>query len=213
MKRRLNREFTTRESITILVLVIIVMLICYFRLFLKPVNNAIETAKYEQQALEVERDAAIQRVQNLQSMEANLADIQGDSSAAIMGSYNNSKEEIKIINDALEGVTSYDLSFEDVTRDGDLIRRSFDLRFNAESYDTAENVLRKIASSQYRCLISDISINSKASNVKTSTVSVSVTATFYETMVGGQPDSGLPEDTDTGIDTDPVDVNVTEYNL
>ena len=57
--------------------------------------------------------------------------------------------------------------------------------------------------SEYRCLLDDVSgsVNNRYND--DNSVTVNATATFYETMVGGKPDSALPPEEsveDKGVD-------------
>ena len=112
-----------------------------------------------------------------------------------MGSYNNSKAELDELNDILKETKAYDINFNDVTRDGDLIRRSFSLIYTAPDYDKAADIITQLCEGEWRCLISDLQFIADKDNLEEGDVKVGVTATFYETMEGGTPDSGLPADT------------------
>ena len=73
-----------------------------------------------------------------------------------------------------------------------------------QDFATAERLLKKIYSCDMRCLLNDINY-SRSRTYYNSTdrlrygrdyyerVNVNATATFYETMVGGTADAGLPE--------------------
>ncbi|MCR5295512.1 MAG: hypothetical protein K6E30_10155, partial [Lachnospiraceae bacterium] len=54
-------------------------------------------------------------------------------------------------------------------------------------------IISQLEESPYRCLLGDISCSLHEGD-ENAEVSVSATATFYETLVGGTPDSGLPEE-------------------
>lgn len=189
----LSRDFTTVEKILLTLLGVILVVLVYYRFVDQPVRTAINTAVSERETLQSELDVVNAQVERLDRMEAELDQIKAEGTASLMPSYNNSKEELRLLNDVLSVTTQYSISFADVTRDGNQIRRAFTLQFRCPSYATMEQVLSALANSPYRCLIGDIncSIDNKDPQ---SSVSVSATATFYETMVGGTPDSGLPAD-------------------
>ena len=106
-----------------------------------------------------------------------------------MGSYNSSKPETAFLHTVLADVPDYTISFDEVTREGDQIRRNFTLNFTTASYDSAEKIIKNLTSGDYRCLIGDMSCS-----VENGITSVTLQGTFYETMVGGTPDSALPAD-------------------
>ena len=60
-------------------------------------------------------------------------------------------------------------------------------------------VIDKLTGVDYRCMVGDCSCNvikvkDQQSQEETTALSVSATATFFETMVGGTADAGLPPD-------------------
>ena len=112
-----------------------------------------------------------------------------------MGSYNNAKAELDELNQVLQDTDAYDVSFSNVTRDGDLIRRTFSLTFSAADYSKAEDLIKRLCEGQWRCLVSNINIVAQEGDFSQGAVNVGLSATFYETMVGGTADSGLPADT------------------
>lgn len=191
----LSRDFTLRENILIGLLAIILVVLCYYRLVDQPVRTAINSANAEKQSIQVELDAVRTKVQKVNDMQSELDDISDSGKTSRMESYNNSKAELALLNDVLESALSYTISFAEVTRDGDQIRRSFTLSFSAQDYATVEKILAELARSPYRCLVGDISCSGAMHAAGEGSVSVSVSATFYETMVGGTPDGGLPADT------------------
>ena len=161
------------------------------------------SARSEKEALQVELTALESKIARLEEMEAELKSITANPKVSRMGSYNNSKEELDFLNDILEGTDDYSVTFSNVTRDGDQIRRNFRLKFNVNNYSEAEKIIKMIYASELRCLINDINY-SKTRTYYTAAerqyrirdyyerVTVDATATFFETMVGGTADAGLP---------------------
>jgi Tfp pilus assembly protein PilO len=191
----LSRDFTIRERVLIGLLGAILVILCYYQFVDQPVRTAINSANAEKQSLQMELETVEAKVAMVNNMENELDDIAKSGAKSKMESYNNSKAELALLNDILASATDYSITFAEVRRDGDQIRRDFSLQFTAPNYQTVEDILADLARSPYRCLVGDISCSSGARNVSDSTVSVSATATFYETMVGGTADAGLPADT------------------
>jgi hypothetical protein len=130
----------------------------------------------------------------------------GTKKASRMESYNNSKAETSFLSSILQSTKNYSIAFSDVTRNGNQIRRSFTLQYTTNTYREAENVMDRLCQGEYRCLISDVNCNLNAQGMTT----ISLTATFYETMVGGTPDSGLPKDQEETQEE--VDLYNQEFN-
>ena len=189
----LSRDFTLREKILLLLLGIILVVICYYWFVDQPVRNVITKAHAEKQALDTELTAARTRVEEMRERQAELDEISASGDVSRMESYNSSKKELKFLNDVLRDTLRYSITFSDVTRDGDQIRRGFSLSFTAVNYDSVKEILKELTDCEYRCLLGDVQC-SGLGNAQDSRVTISATATFYETMVGGTPDTGLPAD-------------------
>lgn len=187
----LSRDFSLREKILLLFLAIVLVVIAYYWFVDQPVRGAISKAHAQRDALETELTTARVRVEELRARQAELNEIMDNGSVSVMESYNNSKKELKFLNDVLSDTLRYSITFSDVTRDGDQIRRGFSLTFTAVNYDSVKEILKELTDCEYRCMLGDVQCSGLGSE-QDSRVTISATATFYETMVGGTPDTGLP---------------------
>lgn len=186
----MSRDFTRTEKILLLLLAVILVGLVYYRFVYVLVNDSVNSSNSEAQALQTEISAAEGRLTHLQSLQSEMDTMEEEGTMSYMPSYNNSKDEIAFLNDVLASTEKYSISFADVTRSGDQIRRSFTLQFETTSYKTAQKILESLCESRDRCLVGDIRCNI----TETGTTTVNAAATFYETMVGGTPDAGLPTD-------------------
>lgn len=206
----LSRDFSLKERIGLLILICILVVLVYYQFVHKTVTEGVQNAQSESQSLDMQIDAIIRQIQNLQSMQDEVDGLTEKKHFSVMESYNNSKQEMALLNDILAKADDYDIHFDDVTKVGDQIRRDFALNFATAKYETAEAIINELYNSPYRCLIRNVRISSKLNDVHKGEVTVDLTATFYETMVDGTPDSGLPEEKPI---EDEVELNVIEYNL
>lgn len=190
----LSRDFTLKEKILLLILSLALIGLAYYQFIDQPVRRELDAAKYEKETLQIELDAVQMQLAQLKRMEQELENLSKDSTLGVMGSYNNSKAEIALLNDILEDTQQYSIAFSDVTRNGDLIRRNFTLQFTASDYEEAIQILTRLSRSECRCRLGNVYCQSEDGNLLKGPVSVSATATFYETMVGGKADAGLPKD-------------------
>ncbi|MBR2698030.1 MAG: hypothetical protein IKE76_05500 [Clostridia bacterium] len=187
----LSREFTTGEKVLILMLVLILLGLMYYYFVDMPVRNAIISDQAELDTLQSELDAVQNRLSYLTGIRKNLDELQGDNkNLGWMGSYNNSEAEVRFLNDVLATTMKYNISFANVTRDGNQIRRNFSLRFQTADYLEAQDVITRLLRGENRCLMGDMKCNVDESG----TVTIDATATFYETMVDGVEDAVLPND-------------------
>ena len=187
----LSRDFTTKEKVLLLVLVLVLVGLVYYQFVFKPVTEGIERAESLKSDLEIELEAVNTRVAKLQKMQNEVDGITENGTLRAMPSYNNSKNVNKLLNDVL-GDMGYSIAFSDVTRSGDQVRRKISLQFTAPEYDSVKNVFSSLTGSEYRCLIEDVRCSSKDFTLADGEVNVVATLTFFETMVGGQADAGLP---------------------
>jgi General secretion pathway, M protein. len=189
----LSRDFTLKEKILLLVLSLFLVGLAYYQFVDQPVRRTLESARAEADSLRLELKTVESQLALMRRMRDELEDVTAGGSSTEMGSYNNSKAEIAMLNDILEDTLQYSISFADVTRVENQIRRNFTLQFKVEDYDDVERVIRELTASQYRCLIGDLKVSAgREGNVMEGNVTVNATATFFETMVGGTPDAGLP---------------------
>ena len=188
-----SRDFTRREKLTLFGLLILLIGILYFQCVDRPVRTSINAARAEAQEIEAEMSVAAAKVRQLTKMQNELDDVKGSGVLSRMESYNNSSAEISFLYDILAETQQYNIEFSDITRNGDQIRRNFSLRFRTRDYDAMRNVITRLCASEYRCLVDEIRCQ-RTINERESYVTANVTATFYETMVGGKPDAGLPKD-------------------
>ena len=188
--KNMNREFTTREKLLILLLCLILVGLAYYQFVDQPVRTALNNAHAERDSLLTELTAVNAKLTVMRRMRDEMEDITAGGTVSEMKSYNNSKPEIALLNDILRGTPDYTITFADVTRDNDQIRRNFSLTFVSDKYESIQRIVKQLSESLYRCLIGDVNCNIAADGE----TSMDMTATFFETMVGGVPDAGLPED-------------------
>ena len=153
----LSRDFTRVEKILLVILALVLLAMVYYLAVDKPVRMDLQSAEAEKQAIRTELDALQARIARMEEMEAELNTIRGNPQVSRMGSYNNSKEELAFLNDILNGTEDYSVTFSNVTRDGDQIRRNFSLKFTASAYEDVERISRQIYASELRWLLNDIS--------------------------------------------------------
>ena len=190
----LSRDFTLKERLLLLFLGLILVALAYYQFVDKPARAALESARVESEQLTVELQGVQAKLNQMHRMRDELEDVTSGGAASEMGSYNNSKEEIASLNEILKDTLQYSITFANVTRSGDQIRRNFSLQFTVDNYESMERLLAALAENHHRCLFGEVRCNSsRNSNIMEGNITVNATATFFETMVGGTPDAGLPE--------------------
>lgn len=186
----MSRNFTQSEKILLVVLALVLFGLVYYRFVYLNIQDSISNSKAEAQSLQSEMEISQTKLAKMKKMKEELNGIKKTGDISRMESYNNSKEETAFLSDILSDTKDYNIAFADVTRNGDQIRRSFTLQYRTRNYAEAEAIMKKLCQGRYRCLIGDVNCSIAEDKVAT----ISMTATFFETMVGGTPDSGLPKD-------------------
>jgi len=186
----MSRDFTRSEKILILVLTLILLALAYYQFVDKTVRQSVVNAQSEAQMLQTELTAAQARLAAAQKVKNSMDELEASGQKSWMGSYNNSKAEVSFLNAILADTLQYSVTFSNVTRTGDQIRRSFTLEYRTASYAAAHEIMARLSQSHDRCIVSDASCSLEKDGV----VVVRQAATFYETMVGGVADAGLPAD-------------------
>ena len=187
----MSRDFTTKEKALIVVLALILLALVYYYFVDQNVRTAIANSQSEEQSLQMQLDVVEARILHLKGLQTKMDELEASGQLTYMGSYNHSKAEVAFLNDILAGTLQYSIDFANVTRSGDQIRRSFTLQYTTANYAEAQAIMKKLCNGNDRCLVGDVN----CTNNDDGTVTMKQSATFYETMVGGTPDAGLPRDT------------------
>ena len=208
--KALSRDFSIKEKVLIVVLLLILVGLAYYRFVHVPCVEAIESAHSQRDMYQTELIAVQTKEAQLRAMKEELDSLGELQNASRMESYNNSKAELALLNSILESAIDYSINFASVTRSGDQIRRNFTLTFTTGSYAAAKKIIASLAESEYRCLIGNTSYTSSLRRAEKDeptqggkwvddvyyydVISVTANATFYETLYGGTPDAVLPAD-------------------
>lgn len=203
----MSRKFTTRESILLLILSVIILAAFYYAILWRPVREEIANCKASQ--IEVEDSYAAEQIRATQKkgMLEKLDQIDKVSAGEI-AVYNNIKNEMNELYNVLSNATDYSLSFSQATASGSIVRRDISVTFQTDSYVTAHDILRMMHDNKYRCIIKNLGMSASTNNQQTTPdapaqnpglgrngmVNVNLTITFYETTDGATDLSGLAYD-------------------
>ncbi len=186
-----SRDFTRTEKILITILALILLALMYYQFVHKAVEATVQNATIEAQSLETQITAAQARATRLASLQNKMDALKESGNLSWMPSYNASKPEIAFLNEVLKDTLSYSVEFASVTRTSNQIRRNFKLRYTTGGYRAARRIIEALRAGTNRCIVGDVRCSISTLGV----TAVDASATFYETMVEGTPDAGLPADT------------------
>ena len=152
--RLLTRDFTAVEKLILLVLILFLMGLGYYQFIDQPIRRGIEEAHAERAALQLELDAINIRISDYKNMAEELREAR--ELRQEMPSYNQSEQELQILNNILTLSDQYALAFDKITLEGNQIRRGFQFSFTAPDFETAKGIFTRLSGSRVRCLIGDI---------------------------------------------------------
>ncbi len=194
----LTRDFTKSEKILLVVLGVVIVAALYYLLVFNQVETQIASSKDNALSLESELQVTQAQINRINTMSKEMEQLsENDVLKSYMPSYNAKKSEIEFLHLILEDTEDYFISFTNLVREKEQIRRDFSLQFTAKDYSQAQNIIEQLEESEIRCLVGDVYITpkEKEESLLEGMVIVNLTGTFYETLMDGTPDKELPEDT------------------
>lgn len=180
----MNRAFSTREKVLLVILALLLIGVGYFKLLLEPINESIDN--YTQLASS-EQDAMLQgtaQLVQLRQMEQELEVIHESGKAVPLPAYDNAEGLLVELNHILAASTEYTLNFgtADMLDGGYIVRRPLSLQFSAKNYAAARGILAALHDSANVNQISDLSVSLPEDPEKG--VQVTCSVTFYELKNG-----------------------------
>ena len=184
----MNRAFTTREKVMLVILCLLIIGIGYYKFLLEPINDQIEN--YNSQAAQ-EQDTIMQNmalIQKKKAMEQELEEIFAENpNPTPIPSYDNSGVLMVELHAILDGTVDYTLSFADTSllSGGYLLRRPVRLDFTAGTYSQARAIINKLHDSDNINQISDLTVTrvdreTRDADEATDAISVSMVITYFE---------------------------------
>ncbi|WP_029202068.1 hypothetical protein [Oribacterium sp. NK2B42] len=191
----LKRPFSKFEKSFLLLLVILMLGLVYYRFVKIPVEDRIaaaDTFEIEQQI-----ETEYRKRQLIQSMKDEVSTNQ-DTITGVVATYDNFKSEAALLNSIFVPLAEkYNYSFQTPIATDDTVRRTINISFSTANYRVCRDILQRLHDSKYRCMISNITISAtdKSSNTNktllTSPINCNLSVTFYETLIGAATTAGL----------------------
>lgn len=182
----MKKKLTLREQVLILILVIVLLLFGYVKLFLTPVMERQEAALQQIAQLQEEGEGEQKKLKEMKEMTETLAEIRQRVSYQFseIPNYDNIDNVMVQLDGILSSARSYQLTFSNIESGELLVSRPINMTFVAANYGAAKKILTDLYQSPYRCALSEITVfsneNSAQGSIVSQQVSVSLTVTFYE---------------------------------
>lgn len=192
----MNRKFTAREAWLLLLLSVMLLALFYYLALYRPVNLEVERCAALQVPVEEDLELQMMKATRKKKMVDELENAPEKQQGELLP-YNNIKNEITDLYEALSPAATYNLSFSEAVASGNIVRRDISISFQTENYQKMRSILEQMHSSPYRCILKDLSISVNKSRGEAGGMSaaelinVNVNITFYETLVGAENTNGL----------------------
>ena len=192
----MNRKFTAREAWLLLLLSVLLLALFYYLALYRPVNLEVERCAALQVPVEEDLELQMMKAARKKKMVDELENAPEKQQGELLP-YNNIKNEITDLYEALSPAATYNLSFSEAVASGNIVRRDISISFQTENYQKVRSILEQMHSSPYRCILKDLSISVNKSRGEAGGMSaaelinVNVNITFYETLVGAENTNGL----------------------
>lgn len=192
----MNRKFTAREAWLLLLLSVMLLALFYYLALYRPVNLEVERCAALQVPVEEDLELQMMKATRKKKMVDELENAPEKQQGELLP-YNNIKNEITDLYEALSLAATYNLSFSEAVASGNIVRRDISISFQADTYQKVRSILEQMHSSPYRCILKDLSISVNKSRGEAGGMSaaelinVNVNITFYETLVGAENTNGL----------------------
>ena len=187
----LSRDFTALEKLVLLILILVLMGLGYYRFIDQPVRQGIEEAEAQQEKLQADLNNVNGRIQDYLDRLDELN--QAKELRQSMPSYNSSEEEIRILNGVLGAARNYSFNMDKVTLSGNQIRRSFTFSFASPDFGNVRDIFTGLSNSRVRCLIGDVECGGLTMTPEGETISVRANGAFYETLMDAEHDAVIDE--------------------
>lgn len=177
-----NGAISIREQILVGFLLVLVIGVVYYAGFYAPLQE--ELAAVSQQALEMDEQIAgsAAKIASMNTMQAELDEIfaRPDREITEIAPYDNKEVVLNQLNGILQHSEEYSLHFVEPSIQADgTVRRNVIMQFRCADYTSAKAIIQNLASSHWRCLVSNLSI-AGTGDVMNGPVEVDATITFFE---------------------------------
>lgn len=195
----MNRAFTTREKVLLVILAVLIIGIGYFKLLLEPINTSIEN--YQNMTASEQDEILVNTalLQKKKQMETELEELFASGDPTPIPVYDNSGNLLVELHRILDKSLDYSLNFSGVsTMDVEyLVRRPVSLTFQASTYAQARAIINELHDSDNVNCISDLSMQINNGNLDYTNeiihwdedddsdyyITVSLVITYYERIV------------------------------
>jgi len=176
-------KLSAREIIMLLFLVVLLIGLAYYMGFYTPLQEELASIANQSAQIDNEIGVAMVKVNSMDAMQAELDEILSRPADEIteIAPYDNKEVVLTQLYGILGQAEDYSLNFTDpnVENDG-TVRRNISMTFSCSTYAAAKAIIRDLTDSQWRCLVSNLSVVAANGDLMADPVTVTATITFFE---------------------------------
>ncbi len=175
----MRRAFTTREKILLLILVVMIIALGYFKLILEPINDQIAEYNSLQQQEQILIDQQRIMLAKMRKMEKLLEEMKASGNYQSIPSYDNKNAVIVELHSVLAAADAYSLDFDETTTMDYILARPVMMEFTVPDYESGRSIIDQLNESENFNLISDIALDWDEEDG----VTISMRITYYEVIM------------------------------
>lgn len=176
-------KLTARETVMLVFLVVLLVGVIYYMGFYTPLQEELASIANQSSQVDSEISTAMVKVNSMDAMQAELDEILSRPADEIteIAPYDNKEVVLTQLYGILGQAQDYSLNFTDPkVEDDGTVRRNISMSFSCANYTAAKAIIKDLTDSQWRCLVSNLSIVANGDDLLSSPVTVSATITFFE---------------------------------
>ncbi len=177
----MNREFTKREKVLLLIFAVLLIAVGYYKLLLEPINSQIESYRSLTQEEQVQMETAQLQAVRMKQMEAEIAQAKAAGIERTIPDYDNSAVLLPQLYQIMDSTIEYAMDFDEITFEGNIAARPVRIEFETANYQKARRVIDKLCTTGYAMQIEDMTIQEARTTDKRS-VHTYLSITFFEAV-------------------------------
>ena len=194
----LNRSFSRRESILLLILAVVLIVGVYYLVVVKGTSDTIQQNESEYAEVQTEVATGKTLLAQRKAMKAELDSLGSNASLPVVGTYDNLAAEVDALNGLLGNAEAYNISFDAPKLSGTTVRRDATITFTMSDTAQVTDVIKALDKGSWACDVKDVAVSAAFnSDGSMKNVSGSIMLTYYETTTGAKTTAGLVEDTES----------------
>lgn len=177
----MNRELTKREKVLLLVLIVLVVALGYFKLILEPINDQVTSYR---SAMEVEQSALdidLIRAAQMDKMQQTVEELKASGTLHSIPRYDNSGSLMIELHKIMEKTLDYSLDCSQGTaQESYIMLRPIVMTYRTATYAQARQIIDELCESENISQISNVDIRVRSGGTGGSSVTTTLVITYFE---------------------------------